>query len=53
MTANTETKEDSRQLEHLQKLLLFATPTELRRSIQKTLFAYLLEQDAEAIPEDF
>ena len=53
MSKNTETIEDSKQLEHLQRLLLFTPPEDLRKSIQKTLFAYLLEQDTEAIPEDF
>lgn len=31
--------------DHLQKLLQFVPPAELRKSVQTTLFAYLLEQD--------
>ena len=53
MSENTETKEVSKELEHLQRLLLFTPPTELRRSIQKTLFSYLLEFGTEAIPVDY
>ncbi|MFT6245858.1 MAG: hypothetical protein ACJAXI_002633 [Crocinitomicaceae bacterium] len=39
MDKNKETTEDSKRTVHLNKLLLFAPPTELRRNIQKTLFS--------------
>jgi hypothetical protein len=53
MDKNKETTEDSKRTEHLNKLLLFAPPTELRRSIQKTLFSYLSEFGTEPVPVDY
>jgi hypothetical protein len=53
MDRNKETIEDSKRTVHLNKLLLFAPPTELRRSIQKTLFSYLSEFGTDPIPVDY
>jgi hypothetical protein len=41
------------KLKHLEKLLQFAPATELRRSVQATLFAYLQELDDAGLPENF
>lgn len=38
---------DEQALKHLKILMEFTTPRQLRKSVKSTLFAYLLEQDAE------
>ena len=50
-TITPESKELA--LKHLDKLLLFVPPTELRKSVQATLFAYILEQDEKSLVTDF
>lgn len=39
--------------EHLQLLLEFASPKELRRSIQKTFFAFLAEQESKSLDPNY
>lgn len=39
--------------QHLEKLLQFVPACQLRKSIQKTLFAYLLEQDEKGLDAEF
>ena len=41
------------QTEHLEKLLQFVPPRELRQSVEKTLFSYLLGQDEKVIDADY
>ncbi|MNJ86442.1 hypothetical protein D3C87_39380 [compost metagenome] len=41
------------QIEHLETLLQFTSANELRKSVQRTLFAYLLEQDSNKIDMNF
>lgn len=50
MTTKANTSE--LQIKHLEKLLSFVPPTQLRISVQKTLFSYLLELD-EVLPNDY
>lgn len=49
-------KEDNNpksKAEHLERMLQYASPSELRKSVQRTLFAYLLEQDSKGIDATF
>jgi hypothetical protein len=39
--------------QHLEKVLQFVPARQLRRSIQKTLFDYLLEQDDKGLDAEF
>ena len=48
--ANTS---DEQKIKFLDTLLLMAPPRELRKSVQSSLFAYILEQDMKAVPPDF
>lgn len=48
-------KQESPNIEtkHLERLLQFVSPSELRKSVQRTLFAYLLEQDSRGLDSNF
>ncbi|CAG5087452.1 hypothetical protein [Parvicella tangerina] len=39
--------------QHTQKLLTYATPQQLRKSVHRALFAYLMEQDQTGIDKDY
>lgn len=41
------------QAEHLERMLQYVSSSELRKSVQRTLFAYLLEQDLKGIDSTF
>jgi hypothetical protein len=39
--------------EHLERMLEYVSPSELRKSVQRTLFAWLLEMDSRGIDANF
>lgn len=41
------------QSEYLDMLLSYVSPAELRKSVQKTLFAYQMEQDGKGLDAEF
>ena len=48
-----KTEEQNYKLEQLETLLQFTTASRLRRSVQTTLFAYLMDMDEKIIPIRF
>lgn len=48
-----EQENQKNRTEHLERLLQFVSPNELRKSVQRTLFAYLLEQDGKGLDSNF
>lgn len=48
-----ENNTQKNQSEHLSKLIQFTPPNQLRRSVQRTLFAYVLEQDDKGLDSEF
>ena len=53
MEKQTTPPNNELKLKHLDRLLLMVPPNELRRSVQSTLFSYLLEQDESSLAPDF
>lgn len=47
------TVSDAEALKHLKEFMEFTTPNGLIKSLQKTLFAYLLEQDDKGLDAEF
>lgn len=44
---------DAEALKHLKEFMEFTTPSGLVKSLQKTLFAYLLEQNEKGLDAEF
>ena len=53
LSEHSYTISDEQALKHLKILMEFTNPSQLRKSLLSTLFAYLLQEDAEGIDANY
>jgi len=53
LSEHTYKASDEEALKHLKMFMEFTTPHALNKSLQKTLFAYLLEQNEKGLDAEF
>lgn len=49
----SENNNPKTQAEHLERMFQYVSPSELRKSVQRTLFSYILEQDSKGVDANF